>query len=97
MYELQYVIATAVGLLSFVFAIGLYRWHNEVEIFAAISFIAWSVLTVQSDTLVVLDETGATHTFGSGALQLLAAGLALVSLLALFGALTGRWPTEEPV
>jgi hypothetical protein len=98
MYELQYLTANAIGLVSLLMAVGLYRYHNEVELFAAISMFTWLVLAIANDTVVTLDQTGATHTFDSGAMQLISGGLALVSLLALVGSLMNKWPTtEDPV
>lgn len=95
MYVTMYLLTAAIGGVSLLFAIGLYRWHNEVELFAAIAFGAWAVLAFESDALVVLDQSGATHTFGSFSMQLLAVGLALVSGLALIGAFTGKWPVDD--
>jgi hypothetical protein len=95
MYETMYQITAAVGGISLLFALGLYRLHDEVELFATVAFGAWAILAFASDNLVVLDQTGATHTFGSFAMQLLCAGLALVSALAVIGAVTGEWPADS--
>lgn len=95
MYETMYYVTAAVGGVSLLFALGLYRFHDEVELFAAIAFGAWSVLAFASDNLVVADGTGGFEAFGSFAMQLLCAGLALVSALAVFGALTEKWPDDS--
>ena len=94
MYELIYTLVWMTGAVSLLFAIGLYQWHQEVELFAAVSLACWAVLTFASDNVEVLDQTGTAHQFGSFAVQLLCVGLALVSLAAIVGAATGRWPEE---
>lgn len=96
MYESMYYVTAAVGGVSLLFALGLYRLHNEVELFAAISFVAWGVLVFASDNLVAPDPAGGTMAVpGSFAMQLLCAALALVSALAIFGAWTGKWPVDD--
>jgi len=92
MYELQYLIVATIGSVSLLFAIGLYRWHNEVELFGAISLGCWAVLALSSNNVVVLTDAGEKVVVGSFPVQLLSLGLALVSLFAIYGALTGSWP-----
>jgi quinolinate synthase len=92
MYETIYLLLATIGGVSLALAMAGYRYHNEEEVFAAIAFVAWTVVALASDTIVALDETGATHTFGSGAMQLVAAMLALVSAVAVIGKLTDKWP-----
>lgn len=95
MYELYFKIIAATGGVSLLFALGLYQWHQEVELFAAISALCWGVLTFTSDNLIVLTDSGATETFESFPMQLVAAGLTLISVLAVLGAVTGRWPADS--
>lgn len=102
MYETMYVIVAAIGSVALLFAIGLYRWHDEVELFAVISLGSWGTLALESSNLVVLTANGAESTYGSFPMQLLCLGLALVSLFAIYGAKWGDWldgksETEAPV
>lgn len=92
MYETIYLLLATIGGVSLVLAMAGYRYHNEEEVFAAIGFVAWTVVALASDTIVTMDETGATHTFGSDTMQWVAGLLALVSAIAAIGKLTGKWP-----
>lgn len=92
MYELQYLIVATIGSVSLLFAIGLYRWHSEVELFGAISLGCWAVLAMASSNVVTVTDSGTEVAFGSFPMQLLSLGLALVSVFAIYGALTGSWP-----
>ncbi len=94
MYESQYFLVAALGSVSLLFTIGLYRWHSEVELFGAISLFCWSILILASSNLVVVDG-GQEFSYGSFSVQLLSLGLAIISLLAIFGSLTGKWPPGE--
>ena len=88
MYELYFKIIATVGSVSLLFALGLYRWHNEVELFAVVALMSWSILAFASDALLVVDN-GIEYEFGSFPMQLFSVGLALVSLLALIGVRAG--------
>jgi len=96
MFELYFKVIAGVGAASLLFATGLYRWHNESDLFAVISLFCWAVLSFASDNLVVLDGAGGTAEFGSFPMQLFCAGMALVSVFVLIGAVTGAWPSDEP-
>lgn len=95
MFETMYLVTATVGGVSLLFALGLYRWHNEVELFSAIAFGAWAILTFESAAVTVRLGDGSTQVVSSFPMQLLCFGLALVSALAIVGAVTGRWPAED--
>lgn len=86
---------TAIGGVAFAFGVGLYRYHNESGLFAAISLITFAMLAFGADSIVVITETGNTVTQSQPTLQYLSLGLAVVSALAVAGSLTGKWPTGE--
>lgn len=98
MYELFYKIAIAIGTLTFVMAVGLFRLHDEIPVWASLSFIIWALVAVQSSTVQVMDQTGTMHTVGDPGMQFLAAGFALVSALAAIGSYSGQWtPGGDPL
>lgn len=94
MYEGFFTLTAAIGSVALLFAIGLYRWHNEIELFGVIALFAWAVVAFGAGNLVVVDN-GETFQFVSFPVQLLAAGLAAVSLFAILGAMTGKWPPKQ--
>jgi hypothetical protein len=95
MLQSSVVLVAAIGLVSLVLTLGFHQLHNETGIFAALSLAAWGILAFQADAITVVTETGATLTRTEPTLQYLSLGLAAVSLLAVFGSLTGRWPQED--
>lgn len=88
-------LVAAVGGVAFILGLGMYRYHNEPGLFAAISLVAWSMLAFGGDAVTVVTDAGNTVTQAQPAIQYLALGLALVSALAVVGSLSGKWPTGE--
>jgi hypothetical protein len=87
-------LVAAIGTVAFVLAVGMYRWHEESGLFATLSMAAWAGLALQAGSITVVTETGATMTRAQPTLQYLSLGLALVSLLAVAGSVTGKWPQD---
>lgn len=85
----------AIGGVSFIMGLGFYRYHNESGLFSAISLITFSMLAFAADSLTVVTNTGNIVTQSQPTLQYLSLGLAVVSALAVAGALTGKWPTGD--
>lgn len=84
---------TAVGGVAFLMSVGLYRYHNESGLFGALSFVAWAFLAFGADSITTMSN-GAAVTRAQPTLQYLSFALALVSALAIAGAVSGKWPQE---
>ena len=95
MLESQYLVLWATGFISLLFALGLNRWHEDIEVFATIALLAWGVLAYRADTISVVTQTGETVTAGAPEVAWFAGAMFLLSLFALIGAATGRWPVES--
>lgn len=90
-----YLVAALAG-AAFVLAVGLYRYHSETGLFATLSLAAWAVLAFQADAVEVVTNSGSIVTRSEPTLQYLSLGLAIVSGLAVVGALSGKWPQDNP-
>lgn len=95
MYETMYLIVAALASVCLLLTFGLYRWHEEVELFAALSTVFWAVLAFASDNVVVVTNSGTTVTQSSVTMQYLSVGLALVSFIAIVVSWTGDWPANK--
>ncbi|KDE56688.1 hypothetical protein EL22_25295 [Halostagnicola sp. A56] len=72
--------------------------EESIEFTSAIASSCWGLLAVSGDTIAVVSEgSDPTTIVSAGAAQYVMAGLAILSIAALIGAVIGFYPTDPEI
>lgn len=74
-----------------------YAVREQAIVFsAAMATLAWAILSLQPEIVLISQAESGTLTIELGAIRWLLASLAMLSILALFGAILGVYPEKNP-